>query len=240
MKKISKILLLFGLVIALSVPLNVSARTLKDLRKDLADLKQEKKDNAANQAKIERDLEQTKEEMREITNKIVKATKDEEATQKEIIKLEEEIKVKQEQIKELMVFFQISNNENFYLKYIFGADSFTDFIYRFSLIEQLTARSDELVKEMNALIAQNELKLKELEAKKIELRRLNEEAIVKVEKLGNKKSVFMDEVIDIDAQIKGVQGKIDFYVKAGCSETANLNSCTTTVPFDFGFEYPIF
>ena len=47
-----------------------------------------------------------------------------------------------------MQFYQIANSENFYMNYIFGATSYTDFIYRYAIVEQLTSKNKELVYEM--------------------------------------------------------------------------------------------
>lgn len=43
---------------------------------------------------------------------------------------------------------QISEGDNVYLEYIFEATSFTDFIYRSAIVEQLTKYNDELIDDM--------------------------------------------------------------------------------------------
>ncbi len=125
---------------------DVHALTLADKKKELQSIKDEQA------------------EMEEISKKIKVSEENEKRTKREIEDLEDKIDKKEEEIKELISFYQVSNNENFYLKYLFGSESFTDFIYRFSVIEQLTKRSDELVDEMNDLIEDNNKKIKEYES----------------------------------------------------------------------------
>jgi len=159
---------------------NVSAITINDYLKDLEKLQQEKKNQQIAQEKTEEEIRQAEKEMQEINDKIVKATDDIETAEKEIKDLEQEINKKEEQIKDLVSFLQISDSENFYLKYIFGAENFTDLIYRISVIEQLTTKSDELIDEMNTLIKSNEKKIEDLEKKKIELNELNKQILKKL------------------------------------------------------------
>ena len=52
-------------------------------------------------------------------------------------------------------FYQITDGENSYLEYIFGAKTFTDFIYRISIVEQISKYNNELIDEMNQLIEEN-------------------------------------------------------------------------------------
>ena len=52
--------------------------------------------------------------------------------------------MKEEEIKNLLSFNQISDGDNVYLEYVFGASSFTDFIYRSAVVEQLSLYNDVL------------------------------------------------------------------------------------------------
>ena len=51
--------------------------------------------------------------------------------------IQKDIKKKDEQMKDIMGFVQVTNGDSNYLEYIFGATDFTDFIYRISVAEQL-------------------------------------------------------------------------------------------------------
>ena len=235
MKKLF-ILILFLIIF---IPFSVNAKTIKDYRNQLAELKQKKADAVANQAAIQAKIEAARQRINEITVQTVEIVDEQNKTKEEIEKLGKEIDKKDGQIKDLMVFYQISNNDNFYLKYIFGAESFEDFIYRFSVIDQLTEKSDSLIKEMNGLIEENKVKVAELEKKEKELEKLQKQVEAEVKALGNQKAEFSDTEIDIDQEIKTVSEKIEYYVAQGCGETENLTTCLTSVPYDYGFIKPV-
>ena len=235
MKKICLIIVL----LTLFIPCSVNAKTIKDYRNDLASLKKKKADTEANQAEVQAKIDAATKKIQEITQETVEVVEEQNNTKEEIKKLENDIDIKGKQIKELMAFYQISNSDSFYLKYIFGADSFEDFIYRFSVIDQLTEKSDELIDEMNELIVKNEEKIVKLEEQEKELTVLQGKVKEEVAKLGTQKNEFMDTAIDIDQEIKSVQDKIDYYVEQGCGEDENLSTCLTSVPFDFGFIKPL-
>lgn len=233
-----KFIWLFILLFILT-PFTVSAKTINDYRNELSSLKKKKADAEANQAEIQAKIDAATLKIQEITNETVKVVEDQNKTKEEIKTLENEIEIKDKQIKDLMAFYQISNSDNFYLKYIFGADSFEDFIYRFSVIDQLTEKSDELIDDMNILIDKNEAKVIELEKQEKELITLQGKVKEEVKKLGTQKNEFMDTAIDIDQEIKTVTEKIDYYVSQGCGENENLSSCLTSVPYDYGFIRPL-
>ncbi len=238
MKKLLSVLLLISFSFTF-IPYGVSAKTIKDYRNELAELKKEKEEAEKNKEEIEKKIEEVNKEVDKIAADIETKTKEKKETEEEIEELEEEIEKKNEQIKELVSFYQISNSENFYLKYIFGADSFTDFIYRFSVVEQLTERSDELVDEMNDLVSENEEKVKKLDKEKEELKELNAKAREKLSTYANEESKYNETSMDMDTQIRKVEEKIQYYLDQGCSENENLSSCMTSIPYDYGFDRPV-
>ena len=186
----------------------VEAVSISDFRKDLAKIKEEKRLNDENSALTQAKIAEAKRKLENISASIEKTSSDIEQTEKEIKKLEEEIAKKDQQIKDLVVFLQLSNGENFYLKYIFGAESFTDLIYRVSVIEQLTTKNDQLVDEMNGLITENNKKITELEAKKVELNKLNDDVLVQIQRLGAQSSEYFDEGANIDERIASAEKQI--------------------------------
>ena len=228
------------LVISLFVFIpNVDAITIRDLKDDLKELKDKKNNALKNEEITEQEIAETKEKMRQLAIDMVNTIKEQESKEKEIEELNVEIDNKEKEIKDLVVFYQASNNENFYLKYIFGAESFTDFIYRFSVIEQLTTRNNELVDEMNNLIDQNEKKIEELEAKKVEIENLEVESKKQLAKLDDQKSIYKEEGGTYDEQIKALEDQIDLYKSLGCGENENLVYCLTAAPEDTDFIKPL-
>lgn len=72
--------------------------------------------------------------------------------QREIDASNKEIKEKSEQSKKIIEYYQISNGDNAYLEYAFGASDITDMVYRLAVVEQLTDYNDQVMKELEALI----------------------------------------------------------------------------------------
>lgn len=218
---------------------NVRAMTINDYKEDIEELKQKKKYVEENKAKIDAEIKDIEEQIRQITLDMVQATKEQEDKEKEIAELNIKISDKEQEIKDLVVFYQASSSENFYLKYIFGAESFTDFIYRFSVIEQLTTRNDELVNEMNYLISENEKKIVELEEKKEELTKMETEVKTRMSKLYDKKSDYAEEGADYDEQIAAIERQIKFFRDQGCGDKEDLAYCVSTAPSDSSYIRPL-
>ena len=218
---------------------SVDAMTINDYKKDIEELKQKKKYVEENQAKIDAEIKDIEEQIRKITLDMVNATKEQEKKEKEIDELNIQISDKEQEIKDLVVFYQASNSENFYLKYIFGAESFTDFIYRFSVIEQLTTRNNELVEEMNTLISQNEKKIVELDEKKKELTKMESEVKTRMSKLYENKSDYAEEGASYDEQIAAVERQIKFFRDQGCEDNEDLAYCVSTAPTDSSYIRPV-
>ncbi len=234
-----KKLIVFFAILCFFGCFNVSARTIKDLEKELQDLKNEQKEAEKQSEEIQQQIDANNAKIKQITVDIANATTEQENLESDIVTLEDKIDVKNEQIKELLSFYQVSNSENFYLKYLFGSDSFTDFIYRFSVIEQLSKKSDELVDEMNQLIKENKEKIEQLDKKKEELRKLNQEVLAIVSKLGSKKTTYIEEAESYDDQISTLTKRIDDYKKY-CDDDEDLSKCYGDVPVEFsGFSKPL-
>ena len=146
MKKATKILLIvFSFFLAIN---SVNAKSLKQMREELAA-------DEANQAALIRkskELQGKIDEMNKEMDALNKQIEEDEAKieecKKKIEDLQNQIAEKQKEIDNLVSFLQISNGDNVYLEYVFQAKSFTDFIYRSAVVEQLTKYNDELIDEM--------------------------------------------------------------------------------------------
>lgn len=221
---------------------NIDAITLKDYRiqyeKDLA------KYNASNNSQ-----EEVKDEIKDIQSKINSTSKKIEQYEKEIEeskeKIEElnkEIEEKKKEIDSLVSFLQISDGDNVYLEYIFGASSFTDFIYRSAVVEQLTKYNDELVDEMYNKIEEN----KELQKKLENLITESENEMDKLNDLLKESNLKLDDLvedhIDIKEDMEASKKEYEYYKKEyknnGCSEDTEISVCLK-VPTATGFVRPL-
>lgn len=240
MMKKSIFVVVFLLSMFLVFPGGTDAKTLNDMRSELNDLKAEREAALNKSAELQEQIDNAKAEISEITRKTAEAKRSQQETKDEIEKLDKEIDLKEEEIKDLVSFYQISDSDNFYLKFIFGAESFEDFIYRFSVAEQLTEANDQLMDEMDGLIKENEQKVKELEEQEKELENLNDDMKKQVSKLTDERGTYLDSYVDADSEIETLSETIERYEDLGCDDNEDISTCGGgTVPYDFGFNRPL-
>ena len=240
MKKVSRIILCaFSFFMLVN---NVAAISLKDYRiqyeKDLA-----KYNNSKNkQAEAKSKINSLQGDIGNVGNNIAKYQKDIENSKAKIEELNKEIEEKKKEIDNLLSFMQISEGDNVYLEYIFEATSFTDFIYRSAIVEQLTKYNDELIDDMYKKIEENKQLQKNL-AKQIED---SEKEMDKLNNLLNSANVslnqFVDEHVDIEEDMDASKKQYEYFKKEfknnGCSEDTDINVCLK-VPSSTGFIRPL-
>lgn len=230
--------LIIVLVSLFLVPFCVDAESIADYRAKIKEIETEKAESESKSAEVQKRIDEANARINEISRQIAQARKEQENTRKDIDELDKKIDAKEEEIKDLVAFYQISDNDNFYLKFIFGAESFEDFIYRFAVAEQLTDANDKLVDEMNDLIEENKKKVKELETQEKNLNKLDSEIQMELAKLGNKKRNLMEDTLSADEEIAAIEKQISFFKKAGCSENQDVSTCTNNAPSANGFVLP--
>ena len=162
MKKVLKTLLISCLFIGIS---NINADTLKELKDQLAKDEAEKASIIERQKNIQKNIASAKNEISGLEADIEKYEEEIDATLKEIDELNIKIDEKNKEIDNLVSFLQVSNGDNVYLEYVFQAKSFTDFIYRSAIVEQLSKYNDELIDEMQDMIEENKQLEKDLQQK---------------------------------------------------------------------------
>ena len=167
MKKVVKIIsfiLLLGFMFTSTYKQNmVEAKTFGELKEELEEEEQRLRDNQNQQSLTKDQMEQVNSKIATIQNNIKQTYRDIENLEAEIESLTASIEQKEDQIKEIINFQQISDSDNAYLEYIFNASDFTEFIYRSAVAEQLAEYNDKLINEYNDTIEKNKQKQKEIE-----------------------------------------------------------------------------
>ena len=148
---------------------------------------------------------------------------------------------RKQQIKDIISFYQLSNSSTAYLDYAMGAQTFTDFIYRLAISEQLIQYNDQLVTEYNALIETNKQKEVQLKEKINNLEIKQEKLSSELNSLGNKLNEIVDLSIDIEDEIAARKEAIEMYEKQyGCKDSDDIDVCTRgQLPADTSFWRPI-
>ncbi len=247
MKKL-KIILLIILLLIPSIfnfyPDKIEAKTIAELREELRKIEEKEEQNNSNIAKTEAEIESAKNQVSANYAQIDQINKDIIAADEEIKNLEEEIKKKDETTKKLMLSLQTTNGNSFYIEYLFGADSITDFIYRYSITEQITTYNEKLVVEMNKMIDETKEKKIYLKNKQEELNEKQQELTTQITELTNSNVKLYELGTSIEDEIKNAKQVIQMYVNAGCGEYEDIKVCANKLlpsdtkfwrPFDSGY-----
>lgn len=233
------IIIIFAVVVLLMpVNMNAAARTYGDLLDELDRLEREK-DKQDNEKEISQsEYNKVVSEMRSIEAKVADLNNQIIEASNKIEELETTISEKKEETDNILVFLQLSNGEKSYLEYIFKATSFTDFIHRISIVEQLSKYNKELINEMKSLIKENN-ELKDKLAKDIVSEEENRSVLQdKMYELGSRIAEIEEDSVSIEDQIKSQKELIEFYKRKGCSNTYDLLSTCMAIPTSTGFKRP--
>ena len=203
----------------------VEAKTLGELQNELDAKKNELNENKKKQQLTESEMNSINSNIKKIQGNINQIQIDTTNLSQEIDDLNIEIIKKQEEIKNIISYFQISNGESAYLEYVMGASDFTDFIYRSAVTEQMTSYNDELINSYNETIKKNEEKKVELANREVELKKNQAEMKSEYEKLGESLQSFGDEEILITDEVKALQEMVQIYVKRGCKANEDISTC---------------
>lgn len=213
MKKKHILIILLALIL---IPTKVGATTLREYEDQVTKYTNELNDKNSQ-------IAQSKEELQEIQNKIANYEKQIKEAEEEVKRIEaeieknnEEIKKKRNETKSIIEYYQISNGENIYLEYAFGATDITDMIYRLSIVEQLTDYNDKVRKELEEIIEQNKIKKKELEEKEVELADLTQKMRKQAEKVQGDINSMEGLVPNIKGQLSYYKERVEYYKKVGC------------------------
>ena len=245
MKKITyTLLILTVLFTTFSFPLttgNVQAKTLRQLKQELAEKEAEYNANKQKKQMTQAEINSAKNKIAEINKEVAQIQTDIENLKEEIEKLNIEIEEKKKEIKQIMNYYQLSNGENAYLEYVFNAEDFTDFIYRMAIAEQLSKYNDKLIDEFTAKIAENEQKTKELDSKTISLNKKREEIQVYLKKLNSELKEITDTAVSLEDEVKSMKANINIYQNEyKCQLDEDVSNCAASaLPVGTAFYRPV-
>lgn len=241
MKKIVQILLIFALLIpSLIVPDGIKAKTLRDLKNELAKTEAELKAQKDEEALTNKQIDQIKNNIASINVTIQQISADMIRLNNKIVQLQIDIVNKDKEIKEVINFIQLSNGESAYLEYAFGAQDFTDFIYRMAISEQMTNYNDQLIAEYNQMIEDNKNKQIELTNKDKELKNQQVDLGNQLVKVKSHLADIYDDFVDLEEAIKVQQEVVKMYeVDYKCKLDDDLTECArNALPSDTVFWRP--
>lgn len=237
MKKIGSLLIiLFSFFMFTS---GVKAVTLRDLYNDLNTL--EKSYNAAqNKANMtQAEMNRVKANIANTEQEIKKAQADITQAEKDIVASEKEIEEKKEETNQMLLYLQVMNSTgNSMLEYVFEADDYTDFIYRYSVVTQMTDYNQGLMDELETLVSQLTTKKQELAKQQESLEEKKADLQAQYLIVQAQYEDQQDDSLDIASQIKDQKKMIQLYKSMGCSMDQNINNCNGVAAVD-GWTYPL-
>ena len=193
MKRIFKIIFTIIISCMFMCSFNAANNTsLKDLKDALAKYKATYDSVVNKQNQLQQNIKNAENELAKISKEIDEYEASIKESKERVAELEKEIAEKQAEIDNLLSFLQVADEDNVYLEYIFNAKTYADFIYRSSVVEQLTKHNDDLITEMSNLIEENKQEQKRLEEKIDE----SEKAIDRLNETLRKYSLTMDDLVD--------------------------------------------
>jgi len=231
-KKYSKILFIF-LCIFFMIN-NVHADSLKQLKEKLARDEANKSALIAEQKAVERKIKAANSDVEYITKKIDDNENKIEESKEKIKELNKDIEDKQKEIDNLLSFLQLSKKDNVYLEYVFEAKTFTDFIYRSAIVEELTKYNDELIDHMYKLIEDNKALQKKLEKQIDQAEKDIDDLEDKLKKYDINLDSLAQDQVDVEADIKARKVMIASYEKLykenKCKEDVDVSKCVKVPP----------
>jgi murein DD-endopeptidase MepM/ murein hydrolase activator NlpD len=242
MKKLLKIFLLIILLVPMFIPpQEVKGKTINGLQQEINESKKQIEENK-NKSQL------TQEQIQNVNVNITLIDKEIKEGEAKVIALNEEngklavkIEEKKEEIKNIVNFFQLSNGEETYLEYVFGAATFTDFIYRKAITEQLTKYNKKLVKEFDEIIVANKKKSEEIAAQEKEMLKKQATLQSEIVKLRYQTNLLEKDTGNLEDGIVEAQKTINELRRLGCGENEEARACynrLNTLPNDTQFWRP--
>ena len=146
-KKVLITILIISLLILPVTPVSAGskARTLKELRAELQQLKNKKASTQNQKQQTKNQISSAKNNIANNQNEIIDNQQKAIDATNEIAKLEEEIKNGKQELANLIATYQVANGDNIYLEYIFEASSYEDLVYRYAIMEQIMNAQNEKI-----------------------------------------------------------------------------------------------
>ena len=134
-----KLIFIFIIMSMILIPsYQVEAKTLRQLQEELDKLEKDYNENKNKKSLTQSEINTLNSQINTINANIINTKKEIATSEQEIINNQNEIEAKSKETDELLKFLQISSGENVYLEYLFEADSYTDFIYRYSVVSPVS------------------------------------------------------------------------------------------------------
>ena len=236
MKKI--IVLLLTIILFIPNVFATNARTLGELKSELAALKTKKANQEYKKKRTNNEIESARNNIYTSQNEITQNREKIENAKKEVKELNNEIASTKESIKRLINSYELLQGDNIYLEYIFQAESYADLVYRYEVVNQILGYNNSQIESWKSKVTYNEQLQVDLAKQEEELNKKIASLESSIDSLGSDLEKISDITMDIQEQIDGINSLIKYYEGLGCKDNQDLNECVS-VKGDTMFRKPL-
>ena len=211
-------------------PMSVSAsssNTLRGLRQELAELKEQKRKNDSQQQATENEIRENNLAILNAQEEIQESQEKIENAKILIAETDEKIAELHQQTQDLMSYFQIMQGENVYLEFITDSNSMTDLVMRSDAVNQIAEYNQKKLVELEDLIEENEQLQVDLIKYEEELEKDIASYESKIDTLQYDLSSLGEVGMDIEDEIRSKEELIEAYENMGCEEDQDLDVCAS-------------
>ena len=228
MKRI--VLYIFSIILLITPAIKIEAQTINGMYNELNKLQTEQSKIANGKKLTESEIQQLKKEISNIEANITNTEQQITETEKEVKATENDIDIKKEETNQMLLYLQLKNSTgNSMLEYIFQAENYTDFIYRYSIVTRMSNYNTDLVNELKTLVAKLNKQKEELAKQEKELENQKQQQSNKLTTLNANMKQLTEEGTSIEDDIKSLRLDITKYEKMGCGKTEDTGACVLRI-----------
>ncbi len=229
MKKVISFISLLSLVLVMFMPISVNAasKTLKDYKNEVAKLQSQKQENDRLTASTRNSIDAKRNAILNANNTITANEQKVEDSKALVAESQEEIKIKTEELKDVINILQYSNinSDEVYMDYLFDSQSIEDLMERQAIVEQVVEYTQEQLDSLDNLIHENEQLQVQLANDNVALNN----SITAYEKQVEELEAYIEKLatigLDYNEQIKAQQNLIKTFEAAGCKDNDSIDDC---------------
>ncbi len=219
-------------------PFQAKAETLGDLKAKLAKAEEEYKNASAEAEKTQDQIDTNNQTVENLKKEVSQLQEDIKKLQNDIDELNKKAENLDGEVKKVISFVQISSGDNAYLEYAFGAQDFTDFIYRMAVSEQVSGYNEDLIDEYDKTVADTKKKQTEMDTKKTNLKEKQATLEEETKKLGEHLTEVTDIKMSAKDEIEMQKEAIKVLENMGCSDNEDTKTCGRIPPVNGGSSSP--
>ena len=229
-KRIISILSILALISVTICPITsvyAKSKTLQDYKDEVAKLQSQQAENNRLSTSAKNSIDAKRNAILNANNTITQNEQKVEESKTLVAESQEQIKIKTEELKDVINIFQYSesNSEEIYMDYLFDSSSIEELMERQALIEQVVEYTKEQLDSLNKLIVDNEALQVQLANDNVALNN----SITSYEKQVDELEAYIEKLatigLDYNEQIKAQKNLIKMFEDAGCKNTDSVDDC---------------